>query len=430
MKRYHKGWPAPAAVVLLIALAGGRNPIQAAQAGEMRQTAPHVFIDCERWVCDLTYVRSEITFINYMRDRENADIHLMITRRTTGGGGREYTLEFIGLKSYRGKDATLKYFSKSTDSEDQVRKGLVNILKQGLIPYVSDTPLAEFISISYRNRHGVESRPLRDSWNFWVFSVGLRGNLNLEDLYKRYRSSLSLSANRTTREWKFRFWASGNFDDRQYTVEDEGETEEIVSRSARKFIYAQLIKSLTDHWSAGLSTSLNSASYDNADLFASFGPAIEYNIFPYEESTRHELRFQYRLSLAHHDYDEITIYGKDDEFLVQQTLQSILEIKEPWGSVGLQLEGESYLHDVSKNNFKIEGGLSMRVFKGLSFNIESEYSRVRDQISLPATGASKDEILLELKRLATSYDFRLEMGFSYRFGSIYNNVVNPRFGNR
>jgi hypothetical protein len=430
MKRYQKGWPVHAAVVLLIALAGGWSPIQPAQTGEMRQTAPHVFIDCERWVCDLTYVRSEITFINYMRDRENADIHLMITRRTTGGGGREYTLEFIGLRSYQGKDATLKYFSKSTDSEDQVRKGLVNILKQGLIPYVSDTPLAEFISISYRNRHGVESPPLRDSWNFWVFSVGLRGNLNLEDLYKRYRSSLSLSANRTTREWKFRFWASGNFDERQYTVEDEGETEEIVSRSARKFVYAQLIKSLTDHWSAGLSTSLNSASYDNADLFASFGPAVEYNIFPYEESTRRELRFQYRLSLAHQDYDETTIYGKDDEYLVQQTLQSILEIKEPWGSVGLQLEGESYLHDFSKNNFKIEGGLSMRVFKGLSFNIESEYSLVRDQISLPATGASKDEILLELKRLATSYDFRLEMGFSYRFGSIYNNVVNPRFGNR
>ena len=72
----------------------------------------------------------------------------------------------------------------------------------------------------------------------------------------------------------------------------------------------------------------------------------------------------------------------------------------------------------------------MRVFKGLSFNAEVEYSRVRDQLSLPATGASKDEILLQLKRLATSYDIRLQMGFSFRFGSIYSNVVNPRFGNR
>jgi len=419
--------PLPGAVLVMLALFGTGIP---AQARQVRQTAPNVFFDCERWVVDLTFVRSEITFINYMRDRENADIHLMITRRRTGGGGREYTLSFIGLKANRGKDATLKYFSRPTDSEDLVRRGLVNKIKQGLIPYVSDTPLAEFISISYRGKGGGRPRSPEDSWNYWVFSVGLSGNLNLEELYKRYRYSLSLSANRTTEAWKFRFWANGNFDERRYTIEDDGIVEEIISRSDRKMIYSQLIRSLTDHWSAGLSTTIYSASYDNADLFTTIGPAIEYNIFPYDQSTRRELRVQYRLGLAYRDYDERTIFEKTRESLLQQTLQAVLEIKEPWGSMGFQLEGANYMHDFSKNNFKVEGGVSLRVFKGLSFHIESEYSRVRDQLSLPAAGASKDEVLLQLKRLATSYDFRLEMGFSYRFGSIYNNVVNPRFGNR
>jgi hypothetical protein len=72
----------------------------------------------------------------------------------------------------------------------------------------------------------------------------------------------------------------------------------------------------------------------------------------------------------------------------------------------------------------------MRVLKGLSFNVEGEYSRVRDQLALPKRDVSVEEILLELKQLSTSYDLRLEMGFSFRFGSIYSNVVNPRFGNR
>ncbi len=108
----------------------------------------------------------------------------------------------------------------------------------------------------------------------------------------------------------------------------------------------------------------------------------------------------------------------------------MFEVKEPWGSVGVELRGSNYLHDFRKNNLRFESGLSLRVFKGLSFNISGEFSRVRDQLALPAGGATKEEILLELKRLKTSYDLSLQMGFSYRFGSIYSNVVNPRFGNR
>lgn len=76
-----------------------------------------------------------------------------------------------------------------------------------------------------------------------------------------------------------------------------------------------------------------------------------------------------------------------------------------------------------------EAGLGVNILKGLSFNIGGEYQRVRDQLSLPLADATLEEILLELKRLASGYNLRFEVGFSYRFGSIYSNVVNPRFGN-
>ncbi len=399
----------------------------AAQEMELRRTAPNVFLDCERRACDMNYIRTEITFINYMRDRENADIHVMVNRRQTGSGGYEFTLNFIGLKEYKGKDDTLKYFSKSTDTEAQVREGLVNILKQGLIPYVSDTPLAEYISISYQGASGAPAGPMIDKWNYWVFSAGLSGNVNMEELSKRYNYSLSLSANRTTEAWKFRFWANTNYDERKYEVEDEGT---ITSIRDRKTIFTQLIKSLDNHWSTGFFAHIYSSTFDNAALFGTFGPAVEFNIFPYEESMRRELRLQYRINYSYRKYDEITIFDKNRENLFQQTMEIILAVKEPWGSVGAQLEGSTFLHDLGKNNLKFEAGLNLRVFRGLSFSVNGEYSRVRDQLSLPKEGASKDEILLEIKRLATSYDLQLRMGFSYRFGSIYNNIVNPRFGNR
>lgn len=404
-----------------------RGPLSA-QEEDLRSTAPNVFLDCSRHLCDMDYIRTEITFVNYMRDRENADVHVLITRQTTGSGGHEYTLNFIGLKNYEGRDSTLKYFSKSTDTEAQIREGFVNMLKQGLLPYVSDTPLSEYIKVSYE-KSADEKKPAvtSDKWNYWVFSFSLSGNMDLEELSKQYRYSISLSANRTTEASKFSFWANTNYRRRKYDIDEE---EEVVSVRDRKVIYSQWVKSINDHWSAGAGVHLNSSSYDNADIFATLGPAVEYNIFPYEQSTRRELRIQYRLQYSYRQYDEITVYDKTKENLFQQSLNVTLEIKEPWGSAGMRLEGSSYLHDFSKNNLQFEAGVSVRVFKGLSFGVDGEYARVRDQLSLPKSGASKDEILLELKRLATSYDFSLNLRLSYRFGSIYNNIVNPRFGNR
>jgi len=397
------------------------------QVDQLRTVAPNVFLDCSRRDCDLDYIRTEITFVNYVRDPENADVHILVTRQRTGSGGREYTIAFIGRGKYKERDSTLKYYSKPTDSEELVRQGFVNVLKQGLVPYLSDTPLAEFITVSYAGKAKAQVAQIDDKWNYWVFYTGFRGNLNFEEQSKRYSYSISLSANRTTEETKFRFWANGNFDEKRYEISEE---EKVESSTSRKTIFTQLVKSINDHWSYGASVSLYSSTYDNADLYTSFGPAVEFNIFPYEQATRRELRIQYSLNYSLRNYDEITIYNKEKENLFSQQLQIVWEMKEPWGSMGVQLRGSSFLHDWSKNNIRFEAGLSMRVFKGLSFNIEGEYSRVRDQLALPKTGVSKEEILLELKQLATSYDLRLEIGFSYRFGSIYSNVVNPRFGSR
>ena len=399
----------------------------AAQTFELRSVAPNVFLDCSRRICDMDYIRTEITFVNYVLDRENADVHILITQEQTGSGGREYVMDFIGLRKYKGRDTALKYISQATDTSDQVRKGMVNVLKQGMIPYVSDTPLAEFISITY-NGESENNKPdqVKDRWNLWVFSTSLRGNFNLETLSKRYSYSVSLSANRTTEEMKFRFWANGNFNERRYDVDDEI----IISESTRKTIYSQLVKSINDHWSYGAAVSLYSSTYDNAKLFSTVGPAVEYNIYPYAEANRRELRIQYRLNYTYRQYNEMTIFEKMQEGLFSQSLQAVMEVKEPWGSMGFSLQGSNFFHDFSKNNIKIDAGLSFRVFKGFFFNVSGSYSRVRDQLALPAGGASTEEILLELKRLATNYSARLEMGISYRFGSMYSNVVNPRFGNR
>lgn len=54
---------------------------------EMKKAAPKVFLDGAR--IDMDYIRTEITFVNYVRDRKEADVHVLITQQRTGGGGRE-----------------------------------------------------------------------------------------------------------------------------------------------------------------------------------------------------------------------------------------------------------------------------------------------------------------------------------------------------
>jgi len=49
--------------------------------------APKIYLDCKS--CDLNYIRTEIPFINYVRDRHEAQVHMLITRESTGSGGRD-----------------------------------------------------------------------------------------------------------------------------------------------------------------------------------------------------------------------------------------------------------------------------------------------------------------------------------------------------
>lgn len=414
-----------ALAALPAAAAGGGAP-QVVPPDEMRSVAPNVYLDCDRRSCDFEYIKTEITFVNYVLDRQSADIHIIVTRQPTGSGGNEYTLAFIGLKKHEGKAATLRYYSKPTDTEDQYRRGFVNVLKQGLIPYVYDTPLSEFISISYAQKKDFRPTPTSDPWHYWVFGLGLRGNGEFEDQAERYSYQVNLSANRTTEAMKFRLYGGLNFTHRRYEIPDE---EPIVSDTNRKSLSTSVFKSIDGHWSWGGSASLYASTYDNARLFTSFGPSVEYNIFPYAEATRRELRLQYRVSFNLRTYDEITIYDKERENLFSQSLQAVLEIKEPWGSIGASVQGSTFVPEVKYNNLRADFGVYINLFRGFSFNVGGQYSRIRDQLSLPAREYSQEEILLELKRLASGYYLRFEVGVNYRFGSIYSNVVNPRFGN-
>jgi hypothetical protein len=52
--------------------------------------------------------------------------------------------------------------------------------------------------------------------------------------------------------------------------------------------------------------------------------------------------------------------------------------------------------------------------------------RIQDRISVGYEDATTEELLLRRRLLETDYSYFSSIGLSYRFGSIFNNVVNPR----
>ncbi len=386
-----------------------------------------LFLDCRR--CDRSFIRTNIQFVNYVRNQEDADVHLLINRARTGSGGTEYTLRLIGRKSFDGQDRRLTFNSVQSDTEDEERKGLVQYIKIGLLPYLADTPAMEKLNITYEageNQSQISAGD--DPWDYWVFE--LNGNMFLdgEESRKTVRLSGGASADRVTEEWKFQSFFNYNYNKRSFS-----ETDSLGDTTTRSFITrgffsrVELVKSLGDHWSAGITGHSFSSTRNNIDLGYSVKPAIEYNIFPYSDYSEKEISFIYGIGPSWYNYDEITIFNKRRELLVQQELQSRMEFVQPWGEIEGRLNASTYLHDLSKNQVRFNLELDIRIYRGLSVNLSGRYAIINDQLSIPAGDISDAEQLLNLRQQATSYSYGGSVGLEFSFGSIYNNIVNPRF---
>ena len=106
----------------------------------------------------------------------------------------------------------------------------------------------------------------------------------------------------------------------------------------------------------------------------------------------------------------------------------ILDMIQPWGSVHTSVTGSHYFHEFSLNRLNVSGSLSLNLVKGLSLDVSGSFSRIHDQLSLPREGTTPEEILLRRQQLQTNYNYQFKVGLSYTFGSIYDSIVNPRFG--
>lgn len=400
--------------------------VHAEPAAERRESV-RVFLDCSRG-CDSSYIHQHIQFVEFVRERMDADVHLLITREVLGASGWRYTLEFIGQGPFAGDDTRLRFDSPETHTSDERRRGLTRTIARGLVRYVADRPIAEGIEIRFspeaRRAPSADAVAARDPWHGWVLRVRGNGSFSAEERAGDMTLSGALSANRTTEQWKIRSSVSTWRRDRTFKLVN-GTT--VESHSARHNADLLMVRSISDHLSVGALTSALSSVFLNQNLGARGATAVEYSYFPYMEATRRQLTVLYSVGANHFDYMEMTIFGQTSEMLFDHNLVVSYDVQELWGSANLTFEGSNYLHDFDRHRFDFSGGFNVRVLRGLSVNASARASRIRDQLYLPAGDADPEEILLQRRQLGTGYRYSGSMGLSYTFGSIFADVVNPRF---
>ena len=417
---------------LLAVLAASLLPSRATAQEEMpgagvEDSLLRVFLDCEQWMCDFDHLRREVAFVNYVRDRADADLHVLVTSQETAAGGEAYEMYFMGLEERAGQQDTLRFVSRESDSEEEERAGLTQTFKLGLVRYAAPTSAGPLLDIRYAApaQAGQQATTTTDPWNLWVFNLRAGAELDGESRQSSQSFDGSFSASRTTEDLKIDVSSFARFSEDEFEL-NSGEV--LVSTSRNINHEGLVVWSLGPHWSAGVRASALTSTRVNQDLTIRAAPAVQYSLFPYAESTRRQITFLYSLGVAAFDYEEVTLFDKTKESHAEHRMEVSAEFQQPWGDVNSALEASMFLHDPSLHRIDLFARIEYRIVRGLNLDLRGSVARVKDQIYVSREDVPDEDILLERRQLGTDFEYELELGFSFTFGSVFNNVVNPRMG--
>lgn len=406
---------------VLLGLIGTALLSQPAPAGRLR-----LYLELKQAWADEAYLREELPWVDWVRDPAGAQVQLILVVEAAGGGGSTYTIRLVGLGEFSGIDDRFTYSVAPASTPVAVRQGLAIRLALGLARYAARLRQAD--SLELKVKEGAVAEPTAaktDPWNGWVHRVQANGYFSGESQTAASSTSVFVGSAKVTAEDFYRVSLMGNWNQSRFELEDSVLRTRTESYSAA----AALARGLSDRWTWGLMGGVVRSPLSNLASRIRIGPALEYNLWKYSESSQRQLTFLYRPGLRRTVYMEETLYGKTQEADADNSLTIALDLNQPWGTVSASLFGSAFLGDWTKNSLGVYGSMDLRVAKGLSLNLYASYSRVRDQVALPRSGASDEDVLLRRRELATDYRFYGSVGVSYTFGSIFNSAVNSRFRN-
>ena len=193
----------------LAALTCTAAPLPAQQTEGVNGPRPSVFLDCATRGCNREYFRTELTWVNWVRVPEGSDVHVIMTSQTTGAGGREYQLDFMGRGDVEYEEQLL-YQAPPTATDRETLDELVRTIGMGLLHFATLNGFFETVEDFHEiagmvapvtegfdpGERVVAQDEVDDPWNFWVFRLGGRTELNGEQTRRTNQINGNASASR------------------------------------------------------------------------------------------------------------------------------------------------------------------------------------------------------------------------------------------
>ena len=426
----YRGFTFTVCLMTLIWLLVAIGPAAAQDAEMVSPTRVALFLDCN--FCDETFIRQEMPYVDHVRDREVANVHVIVTREDTGSGGEARILDIIGLGVFEGLDFSTVFNAPANASDAEERDGFLRTLEAALVPYLMQTPVRDQLRVDIvpSEAGGMEVlQTTDDPWNNWTIEVYADGSADFESRQRSFDTRYGVFVGRVTEEWKLQLRPFFNYNYDRFE-RDEGT---ITSSARRDGVTSYAVRSISPHWSVGAYGDVLTSTFSNVEWRYRFMGAVEWSLYPYREANRRQLTVAYRAGGSHITYQDTTIYNEIEQLLPQHLLNAEYEVVQPWGGVEIGVNASQYLQDLSFYSLQFNAEFEVRVTRGLSVEIGGFLELIHDQINLPKGSADLEEVLLRRRQLETNYEAGISFGLRYRFGSLLNNVVNTRFdgiGNR
>jgi hypothetical protein len=392
-------------------------------------TSSRLRVYIESCNCFGDFLRTEIRWVDFVRQQQDADLQILSRTTATGAGGVETVLRFVGSGRFNTIDHELRATTPPGEPEDVRRRDVLRTVQVGLLGFVARDGIPSDLRVNITAPRAAAETPQRDPWNFWVFRVSGQGSYEDEETNRQKAWEFGVSADRITNNWLLSFSTELDTQTEEFNLDEEDIEDDplkVVRRERRADWF--VAKSLGRHLSFGVDGDLESSTFGNVKFATEALPALEFNVFPYEQYASRQLRIMYGIGVQHARYNEVTLFGKLRETRPRHEVSVTLDQREPWGTLQSSVQWSQYLHDTSRNRLEFEAEIGLRLLRGLSLEIEGQASRIRDQLSLPRRGATPEEVLLRVRELQSGHEVGISVGLAYSFGSIFNNVVNPRFG--
>jgi hypothetical protein len=393
-------------------------------AARAEAARPTLFLRCPQ-TCFESYLHERLSYFDFVRAPQLADITLLVVRQPAGNGGERFTVRVAqGAELIEKLEATRTFTAQPGATDHAVRDALVQVALRALHTALESTPHEQAFELELPGRDGVALSALHDPWDYWVIAPELGGEADGERGHYYAELTGSLTVRRVTEASKVRLRGSYTRALSGYDLDDEGWLRGDVYAWETRALYAL---SIGRHWALGATVTGRGSEFENLERHVHGGPLGELNLFPYVESQRRQLRLVYQVGPWASAYLEPTEAGLMHELRPYHALSIIADAHQPWGSVQWAGQLNMFIDDPKLYRLSTGASITLELFRGLALGLEGKAAYVRDLVNLRGREITDDELILWTAQQRTDYTFEVGVSFIYTFGSIHNTIVNPRF---